>query len=217
MSAFEQTVRGAAMSTLAAGAGGAMAYVAEKHVGVNPVLSTFLFISVMSSVLGYAGDILFAKAAFSDFGSDAPPRAVPYSDVRYRVSWLVRSLRTKVVTRFMTLVAIDGMIVSTMQRALMDVFDRLDMKFRIRDVLLGMGVSAFTFAMYVNSLRFNWAYKTREDAVINALVMMWFTVCLMLWVVIHTLRGITRAAEQAENNAGGRAGRSDVSRSRAVR
>lgn len=191
----EQSVRGTAASLVTGALGAALAVVGETHMGLGPVLSSFLFVGVLGNVLGYAADILFAKATFSTGGGE--PRAVPYGALGTRAAWLAGSLGSRVFVRFLTLVGIDGIIVSTMLQALIDAADRLGARFTGRNALMGLGVSAFTFLMYVNSLRFHWAYSTREDVLMNALVMMWFTLCLMLFVVIRTVRGKNQGQEAA--------------------
>ena len=131
-----------------------------------------VFVIVFGSILGYGLDILFAKEKFVIIGKTGnKPQKVNYSDFNTRFKWLRNSYTQKYFVRFMITVFIDSIISLTMTEYIINRFNEEEFmmdKQDIRNIAITIIVMTFTFFLYVNPLRFEWAYKYKEQPVMNA-------------------------------------------------
>ena len=189
-----EKIRGAISSVVSGGVSGLMNLLGVTVFGLNAPLSAFFFLYLFGSVFGYTMDILFAKAYFTIKEGNASEKPfhgrVSYTDFRTRVLWLLRSFIDKHFFRFVITVIIDTLIGIAILQALIDYMNdrRVLMDFAYRDMLLAGGVSIFTFFLYNNVLRFDWAYSDTESPLMNVLVLMWVGIVLLVFAVAYSLR-----------------------------
>lgn len=189
-----EKIRGAITSVVSGGVSGFMNLLGVTTFGLSAPLSAFFFLYIFGSVFGYTVDILFAKAYFTikdGNNSDKPFHGrVPYTDMRTRVLWLLRSFIDKHFFRFVITVILDTLIGIAILQALIDYMNHQHvlMDFAYRDMLLAGGVSIFTFFLYNNVLRFDWAYSDTESPLMNVLVLMWVGIVLLVFAVAYSLR-----------------------------
>lgn len=172
-------VRGALTTVFSGSAAGLMNLLGVSF-GLSAQTSTVLSFYIFGSILAYTVDILFAKKYFAPHGG-GPLTIIPYKEIRQRFGWLIDSFATKYFFRFTITVLIDTLIGLTLLSALLKYMDKYDIHFRWRDTIVAGFVAIFTFVLYNNALRFDWAYAHGDDKLLNTMVLMWTTIIIMLF------------------------------------
>jgi len=147
--------------------------------------STFISIYIIGNIIVYSSDILFAKESFyldnyngvKDFVGK-----VPYTDISTRAKWLANSFYKKYFFRFLVTVVIDTIIGITLLKYTIKKLDDLNIltTWKYRNYIIATIVSAFTYFLYLSTLRFKWAYQYDENILMNILVMVWVSLALLI-------------------------------------
>ena len=149
--------------------------------------SSLLSLSIIGNILAYTLDIVFAKENFkmSEYNGKIDYFGkVPYSDLKTRCLWLFKSFGDKFFFRYLITVLIDSFIALTLLEYIINYLDENEIMKdnKIRDVLAAAFVAGITFFLYLNTLRFNWAYKEDEDPILNIIVLMWLTLLIAVYL-----------------------------------
>lgn len=194
----EEKLRGIATSIASGSTAGGLNF-GLTAAGLSPTLSAFLALYLTGSVLGYVFDILFAKRDFNvPWGYHRLPHdkkeddaivpykgPVPYTDFALRGAWLLRSFVSKQFFRYIITVILDtlaGIIILTAAIQYMNAKEFL-VDFEFRDALVAGGISIFTFLLYNNILRFDWAYSDTNDPYLNVIILMWCVLVILIFAV----------------------------------
>lgn len=185
----EEKIRGMVTSIITGGISGGMNF-GLTAAGLSPALSAFLGLYITGSLLGYVFDILFAKHEFfipRGYGGESGPYngPVPYTDVAARAMWMLHSFAGKHFFRYVITVIIDSLIGIVLLNAAIEYMDSNEflMDFAFRDAFVAGGISIFTFILYNNILRFDWAYSEADDPLLNVTILMWSTLVLMIFAI----------------------------------
>lgn len=157
----------------------------SKVTNLTLTQSTFLSIYIIGNIIVYSSDILFAKESFylEKYGGVKDyVGKVPYTDLSTRASWLVNSFYKKYFFRFLVTVVIDTIIGITLLKYTIKKLDDLHIlpKWKYRNFIVATIVSAFTYFLYLSTLRFKWAYQYEENILMNILVMVWVSLALLI-------------------------------------
>ena len=169
--------------------------------GMNPQLSSVLFLSLFGGLLNYALDILFAKEVFMVGGKVGP---VPYGDLSTRFAWLLASLSQKYFFRYIITLLIDSIIfVAIFRFVKMSVTYKqlVPQKNKVVELLVAGGISLFTFVLYMNVLRFDWAYSHENNPILNMLVIIWLTIVVLVYVRTSTINAEVDASKDDSRQA----------------
>lgn len=153
--------------------------------GLGIEWSQALIGNLFGNFLSYSLDIFFAKSHFNN-------SQVPYTDFLSRYKWWSKSLLSKFMFRFIVSVILDTAISLVLLRSAIEELDRRQImasnpKLRsVRNVAVALLISVFTFLLYVNILRFDWAYNETSQPLLNTMVLMWTTVSLVLFASFYT-------------------------------
>lgn len=154
-----------------------------NHIGVDPDLSSFIASYVIGNLLTYSFDIIFAKKHLSIYGESQV--VVPYSDMVTRLKWVFKSFFSVNFFRFVLTVIIDSLIGLAIRQKVINLLDKHNIYTNhkmIRDMAVTTLVVLATFFLYVNTLRFNWAYTGESNPVIDVIVVAWSTILIMFYV-----------------------------------
>jgi hypothetical protein len=166
------------------------------HLGILSVEAGIILISTLfGNTLAYSMDILFAKRDFKLPGTSVV-KPVAYADVARRARYLLRSYVRKQFMRYAVTAIIDAMFTIAVVRATIAYLDsrRILTEYKYRDTLVAIGVAAVNFFLFVNILRFDWAYKDTDEPMFNIVVLMWMALSIMAYALF-------KASElQAQNN-----------------
>ena len=108
--------------------------------------------NVLMSFVGFLLDVTFAK--------DFKDKDVTLLD---KLAWFARSLIGYPFLRVVVLTAIDGLVVWILMHYLLPVLDKRKIKFAGRDAFIAAGLTALNFVLFVNPMRFQWAYVPAEQ------------------------------------------------------
>ena len=136
--------------------------------------SSLFFISIFGNLLGYSLDILFAKKYF--YGKE-----VPYSDMPYRLLWWMKSFSSPIFFKFIVTIIIDMILFTVLLRTILKTLDEKEIKFKYRDVLVAAAVTTVTFVLYVNYLRFKWAYLMKTSPIMDMVILAWSGLSMILF------------------------------------
>lgn len=190
----EEKIRGL-VASLASGATASGLNFGGMAIGLSPAVSTLLGIYIIGNFLTYVFDILFAKRNF-----DIPPKKgghllgysgpIAYTNLKVRFAWLLKSMIGPQFFRYVISVIIDTLTGVAVVRTSVDLLDKYDvlMEYKIyRDFAVSSFVTVATFFLFVNVLRFDWAYANQsdpQDHVMNIVVLAWLAVSIMVFSVI---------------------------------
>nr|WRJ69598.1 hypothetical protein TetV2_00149 [Oceanusvirus sp.] len=136
--------------------------------------------SVLFNVIGYIFDILIAKKCYVDH-STGVLKILRYDTKGWidRLKWLIRSFATLTFVKYCLLTVLDTLMVTKLlERAkrIMNDNDVLTKHKAIRNAAASVLISLITFNLYVNILRFRWAYSAGpDDLVITVILVMWMS------------------------------------------
>lgn len=153
--------------------------------GLNIQQSTGLSIYVVGNLVGYILDLLFAKRKLYMKDENGKPKLI--KNFNDRVIFLLFSFYSKYFFKFLILCIIDtaiGLILLKYAILMLDKHKIL-VDFKYRNVLLALIIPAITFGLYVNQLRFNWAYEFKENLVLSIIMYMWLTIILLFTININ--------------------------------
>lgn len=173
----EEKFRGFLTSVLSGGIGGGVNLL-SVGLGVNPTLSAFYSLYLVGNVVAYVSDIMFAKKDFGVLGG-----AVPYTDFVARGRWLLKSFISPYFYRFILTVIFDTVIGLALLKSLINMSDRYGIlvDWKWRDMFISGFVALFTFFLYTNVLRFDWAYKDGTSQTMDMLVLMSVATSLLIF------------------------------------
>lgn len=153
--------------------------------GLNIQQSTGLSIYVVGNLVGYVLDLLFAKRKLYMKDENGKPKLI--KNFNDRVIFLLFSFYSKYFFKFLILCIIDtaiGLILLKYAILMLDKHKIL-VDFKYRNVLLALIIPSITFGLYVNQLRFNWAYEFKENLVLSIIMYMWLTIILLFTININ--------------------------------
>lgn len=167
-------------------------YILTMLFKVNIHTSTFLSMYVLGNFLTYCFDIIFAKSTFYD---EIMKREVKYSftDMRRRINWLFNSFSKSYMIKFFVSMTIDSIIGLSLMKWIMNMLDdyniltNTERQKKYRDLLIASLVGILTFFLYLNTLRFSWAYKMSVpnlnlNDIFNLIIIIWFSLCILIVV-----------------------------------
>ena len=168
-------------------------------VGISPAVSTLLAIYILGNLLTYWFDILFAKRVFhisQGYAGVAPYEGpLPYTAFGTRLVWLLRSMAGPQFFRFVISVIIDTLVGLAVMKTTIELLDQYQIlvEYRTyRDFGVASFISLATFFLFVNVLRFDWAYndgRNSNDHIMNIVVLAWLGISMMTFAVIMRPNG----------------------------
>ena len=153
--------------------------------GLNIQQSTGLSIYVVGNLVGYVLDLLFAKRKLYMKDENGKPKLI--KNFNDRVIFLLFSFYSKYFFKFLILCIIDtaiGLILLKYSILMLDKHKIL-VDFKYRNLLLALIIPGITFGLYVNQLRFNWAYEFKENLILSIIMYMWLTIILLFTININ--------------------------------
>lgn len=150
-------------------------YVTKSYKSQTRTVVSFLTLFVFGNIISYCFDIMFAKSTFDLVD-------VPYSDYSTRLIWLLKSFFTIQFIKFMLTVILDIIIIYTVFEHLQKLMNKYDINFVYRDGIIVSLLSLITFFLYVNLLRFHWAYNTDVHPWMDVTIYAWISICLLIFL-----------------------------------
>ena len=151
------------------------------------VNSVALITSIIGTFTSYSLDILFAKKSFNlkeykgkKYKETDDDVEVDYKDIMVRLIWLLKSFTGSYFTKFLIVSVIDSAIYLVILDFIRRKMDKNNIKFKFRNLLLILILPSITFFLYVNQLRFRWAYDSNDKPIMNILMFIWLTILLIL-------------------------------------
>lgn len=145
-------------------------------------VSAFWFLYVFGNVLSYSMDIVFAKEKFFIHGRYV---VVPHRDLMARLHILARYLVSHQTWKFAISALLDtllGLIIIVNLIKILD-HERIFQQYaKWRNAAIALAVPTFTFFLFVNILRFNWAYKHTSSTELTVLIVL-ITALTFAWFV----------------------------------
>ena len=150
-----------------------------KTTNLTVTQTTFLAVYVIGNLVLYSFDMLFAKESFYINGKI---QTVPYTDVLTRIQLLGESFFQKQALRFIVTVSIDTIVGLVILKYVIEKLEELKLfpTWKYRNYLAALVVAAFTYVLYLGTLRFKWAYQHEPAPLLDILVIAWLSILLLL-------------------------------------
>ena len=165
----------------------------NKNLQIGIQKSTFISMYLIGNILAYSLDVVFAKEKLyinNRYGN------ISLNNYNVRLNFLIKSFFSKYFIRFMILTIIDSIIGLTLLKFLIKLMDKYEIliDWKYRDLLIAAVVVSFTYNLYLNQLRFDWAYEYKENYLLNILIYIWFT--LIILIVVRTDKTIDKIRDK---------------------
>lgn len=160
-------------------------YILNIGFGLNIQQSTGISLYFVGNILGYILDLLFAKKNL--YLKDIYGKTIKVKDFNDRIKFLLLSFIDKYFIKFIILCVIDtiiGLILLKYTIILLDQYKIL-INFKYRNLIVALLIPSITFFLYVNQLRFDWAYEYKENFLLNILMYMWLTIVLLFAINLN--------------------------------
>ena len=151
-----QWIRGIAASFVSTTIANTINAIILKKTQIKEDYMKFINLFVIGNILSYSFDIIFAKQIFNK-------EIVKYRDFGYRFTYLINSYMSRKFLKFVITVIIDVILIETIYNEVIKYLDKYEIKFVYRDSIIAGSISIGTFLLFINSLRFNWAYADEEN------------------------------------------------------
>lgn len=150
-----------------------------KTTDLTVTQTTFLAVYIIGNLVLYSFDMLFAKESFY---IDGKLQIVPYTDVLTRLQLLGESFFHKQALRFIVTVSIDTIVGLVILKYVIDKLEELKLfpTWKYRNYIAAVLVAAFTYVLYLGTLRFKWAYQHESTPMMDILVIAWLSIILLL-------------------------------------
>jgi hypothetical protein len=177
--------------------GAAYALMIAMEASGLPVAGASAITTSVTNVFGYIIDILFAKRCFSNFSGAGPSHVL---DMRGRVLWMLRSFFSFAFIRFVVTVGIDIIVTLFVLRYVRTLLNAngVLVAWRWRDTLLALLISLVNFHLFVNRVRFGWAYKFETDQVLDVVMISWFTSLLVSYIIFEMVASLQTEQQKEE-------------------
>jgi len=192
---MSEKVRGGLTSVVSGSIAGLLT-VFGVNMGLSAPVSSAVFLYGVGNVVSYMLDILFAKREFDG-------REVPYSAVGQRLVIFAGSLFTSQFFRFIITAIIDCLVGISVLKASIKYMNEHDILtgFKHRDTVVSIAIATFTFVLYVNTLRFDWAYSHTKNLTMDLIVYMWVSVALLMFTLTYIMSDSNPLATQGPNDS----------------
>jgi hypothetical protein len=160
-------------------------YILNIGFGLNIQQSTGISLYFVGNILGYILDLLFAKKNL--YLKDIYGKTIKVKDFNDRIKFILLSFIDKYFIKFIILCVIDtiiGLILLKYTIILLDQYKIL-INFKYRNLIVALLIPSITFFLYVNQLRFDWAYEYKENFLLNILMYMWLTIVLLFAINLN--------------------------------
>lgn len=160
-------------------------YILNIGFGLNIQQSTGISLYFVGNILGYILDLLFAKKNL--YLKDIYGKTIKVKDFNDRIKFVLLSFIDKYFIKFIILCVIDtiiGLILLKYAIILLDQYEILK-NFKYRNLIVALLIPSITFFLYVNQLRFDWAYEYKENFLLNILMYMWLTIVLLFAINLN--------------------------------
>lgn len=192
MLVLSEKMRGAFMSLISGLLAGGLTFVGVKA-GMSASTSSAMFLYGVGSILAYSMDILFAKANFPNLAGKSV--ALPYTNLLPRVQYLARSFLGPQFLRFIVTMILDTLIGIALLRAAIKFMNekQILMDFKYRNTIASILIATITFVLFVNVLRFDWAYNETNNMTLNVIIYTWLTIVLLMFAITYVGGDATEA------------------------
>ena len=160
-------------------------YILNIGFGVNIQQSTGISLYFVGNILGYILDLLFAKRKVYLNDKNGNPKLV--DNFNDKVKFVLLSFIDKYFIKFVILCIIDTIIGLILLKYCIIILDehKILMDFKYRNLLVALVIPTITFFLYVNQLRFDWAYEYKENFLLNVLMYIWLTIVLLFAINLN--------------------------------
>ena len=158
------------------------------------VEASVVYASIFGNFIGYSGDILVAKQCFDAWDADLDsyvPVKYDQWDVQQRFIWYAKSLASKSFLRFILTVLIDIIVSLAIIDLVTQLLDDLKINFGVRDTIVAGLVSVLTFQIFVNEIRFNYAYNRSENFTHDIIVFAWASILILIYILLRKLNALS--------------------------
>jgi hypothetical protein len=182
--------KGKVTSWISLGASYILNYHLYTNLEMNIFKSTFISIFIFGNILSFCLDMMLAKKKIRlpmYKGTKDYYGPVPYREYWYRGEFMLRSLLSPIFIQFMILGIIDTIINLSLLKFIIKLSDKYSIlnKWKHRKVVFAALTSSLTFGLFINQLRFQWAYEENSNFVFDMLMYIWFTLILLIVVGIE--------------------------------
>lgn len=88
---------------------------------------------------------------------------------------------SKKFVKFVITVIIDVILIETIYNEVIKYLDKYKINFIYRDSIIAGTISLGTFLLFINSLRFNWAYADDDNLLIDVMMYIWFGLSILIY------------------------------------
>ena len=160
-------------------------YILNIVLGINIQQSTGFSLYFVGNILGYIMDLLFAKRKVYLKDKNGNPKLV--DNFNDKIKFVLLSFIDKYFIKFVILCIIDTIIGLVLLKYCIDILDKhkILMDFKYRNLLVALVIPTITFFLYVNQLRFDWAYEYKENFLLNVIMYVWLTIVLLFVINLN--------------------------------
>ena len=164
-------------------------YILNIGFGVNIQQSTGISLYLVGNILGYILDLLFAKREVYLKNKYGEPKLV--DNFNDKLMFVLLSFADKYFMKFVILCIIDTTIGLILLKYAIITLDnhKILMDFEYRNLIVALVIPTITFFLYVNQLRFDWAYEYKENFLLNVLMYVWMTIVLLFAINLNYEEG----------------------------
>ena len=136
---------------------------------------------ILSTLLTYLLDILFVQKKFS-MNNDI--EIIPYNNIYKRFNYLFNHHR---LFKFVVLFAINIIMNKSIIEFITKLMDKNNIytdenEIKYRNLFILLFVNLFTGVLYIDILKYNWAYIDNNNILLNIIIYMWFTLSILITV-----------------------------------
>ena len=160
-------------------------YILNIGFGINIQESSGISLYLIGNILGYVLDLLFAKKKLYLIDKNGNPKLI--DNFNDKIKFVLLSFVDKYFIKYVILCVIDAIIGLILLKYCIKILDenKILLNFKYRNLIVALLIPTVTYFLYVNNLRFDWAYEYNENFLLNVLMYVWLTIVLLFAVNIN--------------------------------
>jgi len=160
-------------------------YILNIGFGINIQESSGISLYLIGNILGYVLDLLFAKKKLYLIDKNGNPKLI--DNFNDKIKFVLLSFVDKYFIKYVILCVIDAIIGLILLKYCIEILDenKILLNFKYRNLIVALLIPTVTYFLYVNNLRFDWAYEYNENFLLNVLMYVWLTIVLLFAVNIN--------------------------------
>jgi hypothetical protein len=175
----KQKLMGAVTSMASGSLSNGLYLLLVNFTSLNPVFAAVLALQILGGIFAYSFDVVFAKEKFNGI-------EIPYSHLGYRTKYLLKSVFTEMVIRFIVAIIITSIVYFFIYKSFLKFAEENGFTFRYYKYVYAVLISMSLYFLFNHIILFDYVYmETDRPITVDMTVIGIMLICLIAYCFWH--------------------------------